>query len=284
MRILVIGSSGMLGSAVLRVLCELRAWQVFGTIRNENSRQFFSETIRANLIANIDVEHQDTLVKLFSQIRPDVVVNCAGVIKHRSDSEDPLVAIPLNALLPHRLANLCQLIGSRLVHVSTDCVFSGNKGSYTETDFPDACDVYGKSKALGEVIYPNTVTLRTSIIGHELQGNQSLLNWFLSQAGTCRGFRRAIFSGLPTVVFSRIIRDVVIPNTNLTGLYHVASKPISKFDLLNLISNAYEKSISIDADDTLVIDRSLDATRFKLATGYCAPEWFDLVQSMHAYG
>lgn len=283
MRIVVIGASGMLGSTMLRVLSEKAAWEVFGTIRGESAKRFFSAAISERMIAGVDVEHPDALAKVLNQTRPDVVVNCAGLTKHKPDSEDPLVAIPLNTLLPHRLARLCKLVGARLIHISTDCVFSGEKGVYIEEDFADARDVYGKSKALGEVIYAHTITLRTSIIGHELHSKQSLLNWFLSQEGRCNGFTRAIFSGLPTVVFSQVVRDVVIPHVELSGLYHVAAKPINKFDLLKLIADVYGKTINIVPDENVVIDRSLDAQRFQLATGYIAPEWSELIKLMHAY-
>ena len=148
-------------------------------------------------------------------------------------------AIPINSLLPHRLARLCELSGARLVHISTDCIFAGDKGGYLETDPSDAIDLYGRSKFLGEVSYRNSVTLRTSIIGHELQSSHGLINWFLAQDKQCKGFSQAIFSGLPTVVLAGIIRDVVIPNEDLFGVYHVASQPISKYNLLKLVADVY---------------------------------------------
>ena len=283
MKVLVIGGSGMIGSTGLRVLSEKKDWQVFGSVRDESAKRFFSASIGERLIAGIDVEHPDSLVRILDQIRPDVVVNCAGLTKHKPEAEDPLIAIPINTLMPHRLARLCNLIGARLIHVSTDCVFSGEKGGYTEDDFADARDVYGKSKALGEVDYPHAITLRTSTIGHELQSQYGLLDWFLSQQGRCKGYTRAIFSGLPTVVFAQVVRDVVILHTELSGLYHVAAKPIAKFDLLKLIADVYGKTIDIVPDDRLAIDRSLDATRFQTVTGYVAPEWPELIKLMHAY-
>lgn len=283
MKILVVGSSGMIGSTVLRVLSENNDSDVFGSIRDENCKRFFSESIAARLVAGVDVEQTDHLVKLLDQIRPDVVVNCAGLTKHKPEADDPLVSIPINTLMPHRLAGLCKLVGARLIHVSTDCVFSGAKGRYVEDDFADARDVYGKSKALGELHYPHTVTLRTSTIGHELQSQYGLLDWFLAQEGRCKGYSRAIFSGLPTVVFAQIIRDFVIPNLALSGLYHIAAKPINKLDLLGLIADVYAKQIDIIPDDKLILDRSLDAQRFQLATGYIAPEWPELISTMHAY-
>ena len=283
MKVLVIGASGMIGSTVLRVLSEQNGWEVFGTVRDDSVKRFFSASIGERLRAGVDVENQNSLVRILDQVRPNVVVNCAGLTKHKPDAEDPLVSIPINTLMPHRLAGLCRLAGVRLIHVSTDCVFSGDKGGYVEDDRPDAHDVYGRSKALGEVHDPHAITLRTSTIGHELQSRFGLLDWFLSQEGRCKGYTRAVFSGLPTVVFAQVVRDVVIPRKELSGLYHVAAKPIAKSDLLKLIADVYGKTIDIVPDDTLVIDRSLDATRFRLATGYVAPEWPELIKLMHAY-
>ena len=278
-----VGASGMIGSTVLRVLSENKDWKVFGSIRDESVKRFFPVAIGERLIEGIDVEHPDALVKVLDQLRPNVVVNCAGLTKHKPEAEDPLVSIPINTLMPHRLAGLCKLVGARFIHISTDCVFSGEKGNYTEDDFADARDVYGKSKALGEVNYPHAITLRTSTIGHELQSKFGLLDWFLLQDGQCKGFSRAIFSGLPTVVFAQVIRDVVIPHADLSGLYNVAAKPINKFELLKLIAEVYAKKINIVRDDKLAIDRSLNATQFFDATGYVAPEWPDLITTMHAY-
>jgi len=185
--------------------------------------------------------------------------------------------------MPHRLAKLCTLIGARLVHISTDCVFSGEKGGYVESDFTDARDVYGKSKALGEVDYPHTITLRTSTIGHELNSAYGLLDWFLSQNKSCKGYNRAIFSGVPTVILAQIIRDVVIPHKELSGIHHIAAKSINKYELLKLIAEVYGKSTQIIYDDSIVIDRSLNADKFRAATGYVAPEWLELIRAMHAY-
>ena len=283
MKVLVIGASGMIGSTVMRVLSEPSEWQVFGTLRDESNKRFFSDSLAKRLIPNVDAELQDSVVQVFDQIRPDVVINCAGLTKHKPQAEDPLISIPMNSLVPHRLAALSKLVGARFIHISTDCVFSGEKGGYLEDDFADARDVYGKSKALGEVDYPHAVTLRTSTIGHELQSQYGLLDWFLAQNERCNGYTKAIFSGLPTVVFAQLIRDVVIPHQELSGLYHIAAKPISKFDLLKLIAKVYGKSIHIEPEEKLVIDRSLNSTRFQLATGYIAPEWPELIQLMHAY-
>ncbi len=283
MKILVLGASGMLGNAMMRVLSERSGWQVHGTIRSEGAKRYFHADIAERLLPGVDVENHDSLSQAFIRVRPDVVINCVGLVKQLADAEDPLQAIPMNALLPHRLARLCELSGARLVHMSTDCVFAGDKGGYRESDQSDADDLYGRSKFLGEVAYPHTITLRTSIIGHELQSEHGLVNWFLSQQERCNGYTRAIFSGLPTVVLAGIIRDVVIPRPELHGVYHVAAKPISKCDLLNLVAKVYGKHIEILPDDKLVIDRSLNADRFRDATGYVAPGWPELIEAMYTY-
>ncbi|MCZ8253465.1 MAG: SDR family oxidoreductase [Hylemonella sp.] len=283
MKVLVLGASGMLGNAVMRVLSENKGWQVFGTVRSSAAARFFPPDIAASLVAGVDVEDQDALVRVFASVRPDVVINCIGLIKQLADGDDPLLALPINAMLPHRLARLCELAGSRLVHVSTDCVFSGSRGAYVEEDVSDALDLYGKSKFLGEVHDAHAITLRTSIIGHELQSAHGLVEWFLSQQERCKGYRRAVFSGLPTVVLAKIIRDVVIPRPELSGLYHLAAAPISKFDLLTLVARQYNKNIEIVPDDTVVIDRSLRADRFQQASGYVADGWPELIKQMHAY-
>lgn len=283
MNILILGASGMLGNAMMRVMSERTDWHVQGTIRSERSRRYFEPDIARRLIPGIDVEQADALVSVFAAGKPDIVINCVGLVKQLSDAKDPLRAVPINTLLPHRLAALCKLSGARLIHMSTDCVFSGEQGRYRESDRADADDLYGRSKLLGEVDDPHAVTLRTSIIGHELESAHGLVNWFLAQQVSCRGFTRAIFSGLPTAVLAQVVRDIVIPRPDLHGVYHVASAPVSKYDLLRMIAAEYGKDIAIEPCDTLVIDRSLDASRFRAATGYVAPDWTTLIQTMHAY-
>ena len=283
MKVLVLGVTGMLGNAMFRVLSESSELFVYGTARSESARRHFPIEQPNRLIIGVDVENNDSLVRSFATVRPDVVINCVGLVKQLADANDPLQAVPINTLLPHRLAAICQATGARLVHISTDCVFSGSKGHYLESDFPDADDLYGRSKLLGEVDYPHAITLRTSIIGHELTGQRSLVGWFLAQEGPVKGFTKAIFSGLPTVELARVVRDVVLPHPELHGLYHSAAKPINKFDLLSLVATAYEKICKITPDESLVIDRSLNADRFQEATGYIAPEWPAMVQRMYEF-
>lgn len=283
MRVLVLGASGMLGNAMVRLLSQSAHLQVFGSVRSGSAPSVFPATLAKNIFTGADVENADALTSLFSQARPDVVINCVGLVKQLAQVDDPLVALPINALLPHRLVRLCELINARLVHISTDCVFSGNKGLYSETDAPDAQDLYGRSKLLGEVQHPNAITLRTSIIGHELNSAHGLIGWFLSQQGAVKGFTQAIFSGLPTVELARVIRDFVLERPELTGLYQVASEPISKHALLELVNHEYGKGLHIEPDDRLKIDRSLNGERFRAATGYVAPAWPQLVAQMRAF-
>ena len=284
-RVLIIGATGMLGNACFRTFDASPGFEAWGTIRSASSRRRFAADSGERLIAGVDIESSDAIMKACAQAKPAILINCVGVVKQLGAAKDPLTAIPINALLPHRLATIAHAIGARLVHISTDCVFSGAKGNYLETDFPDADDLYGRSKLLGEVDYPHAVTLRTSIIGHELDnGSTGLVGWFLSQSGSVKGFRKAIFSGLPTCELARVIRDHVIPNPALRGLYHVSAAPIDKHSLLTLVRDAYARDIDIIADDALVIDRSLNSDRFRAAAKYAPPAWPDLVRAMHAFG
>ena len=282
MKILVLGVSGMLGSAVMRTLSQNTKYEVWGSARTTDIKKYFSSDLNAYILTGIDVENADSLTLLLAQVRPKIVVNCIGLVKQLSDSGNPLHALPINALLPHRLAHMCSLIDARLIHISTDCVFAGDKGMYKETDLSDAEDLYGRSKFLGEVDYLHAITLRTSIIGHELRTSHGLVDWFLAQSESVNGYTNAIFSGLPTCELARVIDKFIIPKPNMRGVYHVAAQPISKYDLLKLVNEAYCKNLMINADGRLKINRSLNSTRFQDATGYIAPSWTQLVDQMRA--
>ena len=283
-KVLVLGASGMLGNAVLRLFAQSDGYSAVGSARSAGVLRVLPPELRDRVICGVDVENVDSLTWLFAATRPDVVINCIGLVKQLAEADDPLAAIPINALLPHRLARLCDVAGARLIHMSTDCVFAGTKGMYREDEPSDAQDLYGRSKYLGEVDYPHAVTLRTSIIGHELSGAHGLVGWFLAQQGGVKGYSHAIFSGLPTVELARVMRDCVIPRPELRGLYHVSAEPINKFDLLKLVAQVYGRLIAITPDDGLRIDRSLDSSRFRALTGYAPPSWPELVRSMHQFG
>ncbi len=279
MKLLILGAGGMLGHKLLQT-ARNEAY-VRGTVRGSAAayRRFGIEP--AELIPHVDVEQFDSIVKAFAAFRPDAVVNCIGVVKQLESAKDPLVTLPINSLLPHRLANLCRATGARMVHISTDCVFSGRKGMYTEDDLSDAEDLYGRSKFLGEVAGEGIVTLRTSIIGRELSTASGLVEWFLAnRGGAVDGYTRAIFSGLTTQALSRVILDVLKSPAALSGLHQVSVEPINKYDLLHLLNDAYGAGVKIRPNDSVAIDRSLDSTRFRQATGFRPPGWTELVAEM----
>ena len=279
--ILVLGAGGMLGNAIFRFFSEDKRFVTVGTLRSESKRHHFSADQKQNLIGHINMDSDSDLITLFADVKPDIIINCVGVIKQLDDAKNHLTSIAVNSLLPHRLGRYAQLTDARLIHFSTDCVFSGRGGNYTEDDFPDANDLYGRSKFLGEVAGPNAVTLRTSIIGHELSSSLSLVDWFLAQDKQIKGYQKSIFSGLPAIEIARVIRDFVIPNKNLGGLHQLSVDPINKFNLLNLIAKVYGKKISIIADETLVIDRSLNSDKFRKLTGFTPKPWEELITDMH---
>ncbi len=281
--VLVLGASGMLGNAVLRMFADDPAIRVFGTVRAPGSGRLLPDTLNNHLVPFVDVENTDSLLEAFGLVRPTIVINCIGLVKQLSSASDPLSALPLNSIFPHRLSRLCAATGARLIHVSTDCVFSGEKGMYRESDLSDAKDLYGRSKFLGEVDAPHAITLRTSIIGHELNGTHGLVDWFLSQTTGVKGYQRAVFSGLPTVELAKVMREYVLPRPELHGVYHVAAAPINKFDLLTLIAREYGREISITPDERVCVDRSLDESRFREATGYIAPDWPTLIDRMRDF-
>jgi len=268
----------MIGSALARTISKNASFQVNGIGRRSVTE--IGEIGNATYSSYVDLNISGSIPKLFDLFDPDVVINCAGITKHYLEGTQPVSSIQSNALLPHILAGECSARSVKLVQISTDCVFSGAEGSYTEFSVPDAVDFYGKSKALGEVIYDGHLTIRTSTIGHENSTCFGLLEWFLRQQ-KCLGFSKAIFSGLPSVVLGRVIRDYVLPNDGLSGLYNVGGRPIDKFQLLKMISERYGHHISIKPDQTVVINRSLNSGLFEADTGFFAPDWFALINEMY---
>lgn len=282
MKILILGGSGMLGH---RLWINLRKeHEVWVTVRGEHNPfpavpEFPAENIRYR----VDGLYFDEVTRALASIQPDLVINCIGLIKQMGHlARDPLYSISLNALLPHRVSLICRAAKIRMIHISTDCVFSGKKGNYTEDDPSDADDLYGRTKFLGEVSYPHCFTLRTSIIGLELKNRLGLIEWFLAQQGTIKGFQRAIYTGFTTDEIARIINQYIIPRPDLHGLYQVSSQPISKYDLLMLAKQAFKKDVEIQPESNFVSDRSLDSTRFREATGYQPPSWSEMMEEMAA--
>ncbi len=283
-RVLIFGATGMLGHALFTLLSERAELDVHATARRrEGLSRWFPPDLAARIHAGVTAEDLGSVLRALDEAAPDAVINGIGVIKQLPEAQDPIVAISINALFPHRLALACRAAGARLVHVSTDCVFSGDRGNYSEDDVPDAPDLYGRTKLLGEVTGPGCLTLRTSIVGHELVGRHGLIEWFLAQDEKVQGFARAVYSGFPTVELARILAERILPDEGLSGLYHVASSPISKYDLLRLVAEAYGKTIAIERDEEFRCDRSLDAGRFRQATGYEPPPWPEMVERMHRH-
>lgn len=235
----------------------------------------------ANTIDGVDAREPGRAAAVIASVRPQVVINGIGIVKQRRDAKSPIPSLEINALLPHRLLEACRAIGARLIHVSTDCVFSGRKGGYRESDEPDPVDLYGRTKLLGEVEDAPGLTLRTSIIGLELSRKTGLIEWFLAQRGVVRGFRRAIYTGLTTREMARLLSRILTQHPDLHGVWHVASAPISKYDLLvSLATKLGRTDVQIVADDSFECDRSLDADRFFGATGYRPPAWDDMLTNL----
>jgi dTDP-4-dehydrorhamnose reductase len=280
--VLILGASGMLGHTLMRELDRSEDQEVFGTVRSVHQNvDKFPNHMTERIFSGIDATNMNAVIDLLAHLKPEVVVNCIGVIKQDPAISDAVNTIALNALFPHLLDRECARIGTRLIHISTDCVFSGKTGGYIETDNPDPTDFYGRSKLLGEVTSPSSLTLRTSIIGHELGSTRSLLDWFLNQSGAVKGFTRAIYSGITTTEFADLLTSVIFRRTDLVGLLHVASTPISKYELLSVIANEYKWTGQLVAFDEYVCDRSLSADALFATTGYRPPSWRQMIVEMH---
>lgn len=283
MKTLILGGNGMLGHKVYQVLRQTTTPVV--TVRGARGALYqFPGLFEPDHVRDrVDLHSWDTIRETVTQVAPDVVINCVGIVKQLPAAHDPIASIEVNALLPHRLAAVCAEQGARLIHVSTDCVFSGRRGMYTEEDVPDPVDLYGRSKLLGEVAAAGCLTLRTSIIGRELSSSNGLVEWFLSAPGPAvRGYANAIFSGVPTLTLARAIANVIHRQPNLSGLYQVSAAPINKFDLLHLLREAYERPVEITPYPDVRLDRSLDSTRFREATGFDPAPWPALIAEMAA--
>jgi dTDP-4-dehydrorhamnose reductase len=280
MKVLILGGSGMLGHKLWQVCAE--RFDAYVTFRQ--SAEAYAKIglfDLARVVGNVSVDDFDSVARAVAKVEPEVVVNCIGIVKQDAGAKNPISSISINALFPHRLGQVCKAAGARLVHLSTDCVFSGSKGNYAETDVTDAEDLYGRTKLLGELTDEGCLTLRTSMIGRELRGAHGLLEWFLNQEGkTVRGFKRAIFSGFTTQALAEIIARIIAAHGHLAGVWHVAADPITKFDLLSQVKEAHDLNINIEPDESFVCDRSLNAERFRQVTGLIPPTWSDMITAL----
>jgi dTDP-4-dehydrorhamnose reductase len=278
-RILILGGDGMLGHQLLKSLAPRH--QVRVTLRQDlesySSYQLFDKD---NAYFGIDVRSFERLAEVVADFRPEAIINAVGIVKQRPTAKESIPSLEINSLLPHRLSVLCKAVGARLVHLSTDCIFSGKKGNYQETDPSDAEDLYGKTKFLGETQDSHCLTLRTSIIGRELSRHKSLLEWFLAQTGTIRGFTKAIYNGFTTLEMSRIIENMLVNHPEASGVYQVSSEPINKYDLLLLFREKLDHMVEIVPDDKFYCDRSLDSTRFRAEFAYTPPTWDAMIEEL----
>ncbi len=282
-KVLIIGGTGMLGHKLWQVARDRRdRFDVHATVHGPVPDRGTPPLVDpARAIGNVDAERFETVQAVLDDLRPDVIVNCVGAVKNKPGADDAVRAIALNSLFPRLLARAAQSQGARLIHVSTDCVFSGSRGRYSEEDQPDPLDLYGQTKALGEVEGGQCLTLRTSMIGRELRGSRGLVEWFLSRRGqTAEGYTHAIFSGLTTLALARVIADVISEHPAMTGLFHVSASPIAKHDLLVMLNEAYDAGVRIVASHRLHVDRSLISERFRAATGFQPASWREMVREL----
>lgn len=281
MRILIVGANGMIGSAFFRAMSKQQSWKVFGTLRSPETKSNFFFNNSENIFGGIDICNSCQISSLLENVNPTILINCAGITKQREKSSTRSTVIASNATAPHVIAEICKNKGIRMIHLSTDCVFSGKSGNYKEIDIPDSDDLYGRTKAMGEPTGDHVMTIRTSVIGHEISNRHGLLEWFLSQKNSCDGYKKAFFSGLTTDTLANVIKEHVIPNHLMTGLFNIAAKKISKYDLLKIIADVYQSGVHINPDSKTVLDRSLDPTRFNTTTGFIAPGWDFMVKKMY---
>ena len=282
MRVLVFGGDGMLGHQVQRRLAARH--EVRATLRRPLREYPESASFGAAAVGGVDVRDEQSVRAALDAFRPQAVVNAAGIVKQRDDANAAVASIEVNALFPHRLAALCREAGAYLIHYSTDCVFSGGKGGYAESDAPDPADLYGRSKLLGELAGAGCLTLRTSMIGPELSRKSGLLEWFLSQKGSAPGYRRAVFSGLTTLEHARVIERVLERPSRISGLYHLSGAAIAKYDLLRMIARHFGLATEVLPDGAVVIDRSLDSSRFRATFGYQPPSWEEMISELARAG
>ncbi len=280
MRLLILGGDGMLGHQLLLTLRQKHEVKVSLRQSFDQYQQYglFNEI---NSYPGIDVRGIEDVTQIIANFKPEAVINCVGIVKQRKSAKEAIPSLEINSLFPHRLALICKAANARLVHISTDCVFSGKKGSYTEEDVSDAEDLYGKSKYLGELHDAHCITIRSSIIGLELSRNAGLIEWFLAQRSRIKGFKRAIYSGLTTLEMSRVIGKILEKHPDLSGVWQISSDPINKYDLLSILASLLGRTdIQIEPDEEFVRDMSLHSERFKSAAHYQPPSWQEMLEEL----
>ena len=285
MKLLILGANGLLGNTISKYFFEREEFKTFATLRDYSKIKLFNKKYHHKFLIIENILDFDQIKGTLNRVRPDILINCLGVsnkeILNNFNQAEKFITI--NSLLPHKLYEICNNYKIRLIHLSSDCVFSGKKGSYSENNLPDPKCLYGRSKLLGEVNYKNSITIRKSVIGHEIDSKNGLLEWFLSQKDEVQGYKDAIFSGMTVLELATLIEKYIIPNEQLGGVLHVSGESITKYDLLKIISSIYNKSIHIRLNKSIKVDRSLNSTKFNQLTGYKIKPWPILIRSMYEF-
>lgn len=284
MRILILGASGLIGHKLYQRLGQ-RFGDVYATLhRPRTAFEKYGLFDSPRVIDRVDVREFDHLTGILHAVDPDVVLNCVGITKRRSEIQDPLHAIEVNARFPHLLARWAKEHGRRVIHFSTDCVFDGAEGDYTEQSPTTGKDAYGQTKALGEIRYDHTLTIRSSFIGRELDHCTELLEWALAQRGkTIKGFTRAYYSGVSTIVMSRIVGDIIEHHPELNGLYQLAMpEPTNKYDLLCCARDAFGLNVEIVPEGHFLIRPTLDGSPLRAAMKLELPTWPEMMAELAA--
>ncbi len=283
MKILVFGSTGMLGHTLIKYLQNQNSLEVEFTVRDKTKQKICQKIFGKEANFLFDADHPESALDAIRTFQPNICINCLGLIKQKDDSKNYLKSIRINSLIPHIISEYCREYDSKLIHISTDCVYSGRKGNYSEEDLPDPLDFYGRSKLLGEVSNDNALTIRTSIIGPELSTSKGLFEWFRSCDDVIYGYSNAWFSGFPTVELSRIIFEHIILKNIKNDIYNLSSKPINKFNLLRLINDAYGLNKKILVDESVKVDRTLDCSKFIKETNFVREEWEVMIDRMKSF-
>jgi dTDP-4-dehydrorhamnose reductase len=282
MKILILGGDGMLGHQLLNSFKE--KFEVKVTLRkNINEYTQYEIFTHDNCFDHVDVRDFEKLASVIETFKPNVLINAVGIVKQRKDSKEIIPSLEINALLPHKLSLECGKYNTKVIHISTDCVFSGKTGMYDEESLADADDIYGRTKFLGELSLNNCLTLRTSIIGRELSRHNSLLDWFLAQNEPIKGFKNAIFSGFTTIELARIIEMMILKYPEASGIYNVSSEPINKYDLLKMISELLNHKIEIVPDESFFCNRSLSSNLFRKSFNYTPPSWLSMLSELKKF-
>ena len=285
MKILILGSNGLVGNTITRYYFEKENYQTIAILRDYSKLKLFHKKFHQKFLVIENILDYEKTKKIIKSVKPDILINCLGITNKEITINPKQIEkfIIINSLFPHWLQRLCSNIDARLIHFSTDCIFSGNKGFYSEKDIPDPPDIYGRSKLLGELNYENTLTIRKSVIGHELETKKGLLEWFLAQNNYVQGYKNVIFSGITVLELARLIDIYIIPRSDLKGILNISGQSISKFDFLKILANVYNKSIEIIPNESMNINRTLNGSQFNKLTGYRISPWSSLIKSMYEF-